>query len=92
MLRVVIVVILIFHTFTKTSIRLAATLAYMNPADIATYGQLMMFGGSGAAAGYYISGKIGPTELPQAVAAFHSLVCIIVPAIDLAHPDVKKSV
>eukprot|EP01036_Dinobryon_divergens_P022104 gene22104-30339_t len=53
---------------------LAATLAYMNPADIATYGQLMMFGGSGAAAGFYISGKIGPTELPQAVAAFHSLV------------------
>ncbi len=55
-------------------LRLAATLAYMNPADIATYGQLMMLGGSGAAAGYYISGKIGPTELPQAVAAFHSLV------------------
>eukprot|EP00597_Dinobryon_sp_UTEXLB2267_P000363 CAMPEP_0170073608 /NCGR_PEP_ID=MMETSP0019_2-20121128/10997_1 /TAXON_ID=98059 /ORGANISM="Dinobryon sp., Strain UTEXLB2267" /LENGTH=970 /DNA_ID=CAMNT_0010283251 /DNA_START=268 /DNA_END=3180 /DNA_ORIENTATION=- len=53
---------------------LAATLAYMNPADIATYGQLMMMGGSGAAAGYYISTKIGPTELPQAVAAFHSLV------------------
>lgn len=56
--------------------RLAATLAYMNPADIGTYGQLMLMGGSGAAAGYYISGKIGPTELPQAVAAFHSLVTL----------------
>mmetsp|Transcript_81271 Transcript_81271/g.159531 ORF Transcript_81271/g.159531 Transcript_81271/m.159531 type:complete len:1032 (+) Transcript_81271:101-3196(+) len=53
---------------------LAATLAYMNPADLATYGQLMMVGGAGAAAGTYISKKIGPTELPQAVAAFHSLV------------------
>jgi NAD(P) transhydrogenase len=51
---------------------LAATLAYMNPADIATYGQLMVLGGSGAAAGTYISTKIGPAELPQAVAAFHS--------------------
>lgn len=51
---------------------LAATLAYMNPADLATYGQLMLVGGSGAGAGYYISTKIGPAELPQAVAAFHS--------------------
>ena len=34
----------------------------------------MILGGSGAGAGYYISTKIGPTELPQAVAAFHSLV------------------
>lgn len=53
---------------------LAATLAYMNPADLATYGQLLLVGGSGAGAGYYISTKIGPAELPQAVAAFHSLV------------------
>ncbi len=27
---------------------LAATLAYMNPADAGTYGQLMLMGGSGA--------------------------------------------
>ena len=27
---------------------LASTLAYMNPADLATYGQLMMFGTGGA--------------------------------------------
>lgn len=53
---------------------LASTLAYMHPESIETYGQLMLMGGSGAAAGYFISTKIGPTELPQAVAAFHSLV------------------
>lgn len=53
---------------------LAATLAYMNPADIGTYGQLMVLGGSGAGIGYYLSTKIGPAELPQAVAAFHSYV------------------
>jgi NAD(P) transhydrogenase len=53
---------------------LAATLAYMNPADIATYGQLMALAGTGGGVGYFISKKIGPTELPQAVAAFHSLV------------------
>lgn len=53
---------------------LAATLTYMNPAELATYAQLLLLGGSGGATGYYISTKIGPTELPQAVAAFHSLV------------------
>lgn len=53
---------------------LAATLAYMNPGDLATYGQLMMLGGGGGAIGYWLSTKIGPTELPQAVAGFHSLV------------------
>jgi NAD(P) transhydrogenase len=44
---------------------LAATLAYMNPADVGTYGQLLLMGGTGAAAGTFISTKIGPTELPQ---------------------------
>lgn len=53
---------------------LASTLAYMNPADAATYGQLLALGGAGGGVGYYLSTKIGPTELPQAVAAFHSLV------------------
>lgn len=53
---------------------LAATLAYMNPSDLATYGQLLMLASGGGLAGYLISKKIGPTELPQAVAAFHSLV------------------
>jgi NAD(P) transhydrogenase len=53
---------------------LASTLAYMHPDQLATYGQLAIFGGSGAGLGYFISQKIGPAELPQAVAAFHSLV------------------
>lgn len=51
-----------------------ATLAYMHPENAATYGQLALMGGSGGALGYYLSTIIGPTELPQAVAAFHSLV------------------
>ena len=53
---------------------LASTLAYMNPAELATYGQLMMFGTGGAGLGYLVAQRIGPTELPEAVAAFHSLV------------------
>jgi len=53
---------------------LAATIAYMHPESAAVYAQLLLMGGSGAGLGYYISTKIGPTELPQAVAAFHSLV------------------
>lgn len=53
---------------------LAATLAYMNPAELSTYGQLLLFGTGGAGAGYLVAQRIGPTELPEAVAAFHSLV------------------
>ena len=53
---------------------LMATLATMAPESAAVYGQLAMMGGSGAALGYVVSEKIGPTELPQSVAAFHSLV------------------
>lgn len=52
----------------------AATLMYMNPENAATYGQLALLGASGSSLGYYISTKITATELPQAVAAFHSLV------------------
>ena len=51
---------------------LVATLACMNPSEASTYGQLAMLIGGGGGAGYYISTKIGPTQLPQAVAAFHS--------------------
>lgn len=53
---------------------IAATLMYMHPESAAVYGQLALLGGTGGAIGYYISTKITPTELPQAVAAFHSLV------------------
>lgn len=52
----------------------ASTLMYMSPENASTYGQLMMLGAGGSGLGYYISTKITPTELPQAVAAFHSLV------------------
>jgi len=53
----------------------AATLFDMNvPAPV--YLQLAMASGAGGAAGYYLSSIIGPTQLPQAVAGFHSLVGI----------------
>ena len=51
-----------------------ATLAYMNPAEMSTYAQLMMVGGLGGAGGYAVAQRIEPTSLPEAVAAFHSLV------------------
>lgn len=38
---------------------LASTLAYMHPADLATYGQLMMLASGGGGVGYYLSTKIG---------------------------------
>lgn len=53
---------------------IVATLAYMHPENAAVYGQLAAMTGAGGGLGYYVSTKIGPTELPQAVAAFHSLV------------------
>lgn len=53
---------------------MVATLAYMNPENASVYAQLGMLAGAGGGLGYYLSTKIGPTELPQAVAAFHSLV------------------
>lgn len=52
----------------------ASTLMYMSPENASTYGQLAVLGAGGSGLGYYISTKITPTELPQAVAAFHSLV------------------
>jgi H+-translocating NAD(P) transhydrogenase len=53
---------------------LASTLLYMQPAGMETYLQLAMLATGGGAAGVWVSKRIGPTELPQAVAAFHSLV------------------
>lgn len=55
---------------------LAATLSYMSPESLSTYGQLMLLSAGGGGIGYLISKRIGPTELPQAVAGFHSLVGI----------------
>jgi NAD(P) transhydrogenase len=39
-----------------------------------SYAQLAVFSAAGGAAGYALSSRIGPTQLPQAVAGFHSLV------------------
>lgn len=39
-----------------------------------TYGQIAAVMGAGAAGGYSIATSVGPSELPQTVAAFHSLV------------------
>ena len=52
---------------TLSACRLAATLAYMNPDFASTYAQLVALASAGGAAGYLISTRVGPTELPQAV-------------------------
>jgi len=78
----------------------ASTLMYMSPENAATYGQLALLGASGSGLGYYISTKITPTELPQAVAAFHSLVGVAATATavgdymvhDAAHVDTFHNV
>lgn len=40
------------------------------------FAQMAVLAGGGGAVGTYLSAKVGPTELPQTVAAFHSLVGI----------------
>ncbi|KAL7451758.1 hypothetical protein ACHAWC_003560, partial [Mediolabrus comicus] len=60
------------------SFGLASTLADMSVlgAEAAGFQQVALLGGVGATAGSAIASKVGPTELPQTVAAFHSLVGI----------------
>lgn len=60
------------------SFGLASTLADMSVlgAETAGFQQVALLGGVGATAGSAIASKVGPTELPQTVAAFHSLVGI----------------
>ena len=55
---------------------LSSTLGDMGLAGAALpqFVQLAVFGGAGAAVGGLVASKVGPTELPQTVAAFHSLV------------------
>ena len=53
---------------------LAATLATMHPELPETFGQFLILGTTGAAGGLGLSRRIGPTQLPQSVAAFHALV------------------
>jgi len=57
---------------------LAATAADMSIAGAtpAAFQQVGLLGGLGAAVGAGLASKVGPTELPQTVAAFHSLVGI----------------
>eukprot|EP00518_Triparma_eleuthera_P013087 CAMPEP_0182477666 /NCGR_PEP_ID=MMETSP1319-20130603/31229_1 /TAXON_ID=172717 /ORGANISM="Bolidomonas pacifica, Strain RCC208" /LENGTH=1074 /DNA_ID=CAMNT_0024678923 /DNA_START=109 /DNA_END=3330 /DNA_ORIENTATION=- len=55
---------------------LASTMGDMTlaGAGVESFEQLAIFGGTGSAIGYSLSRGVGPTELPQTVAAFHSLV------------------
>lgn len=55
---------------------LAATTSDMalSGASAASFAQAGVMGGVGAAVGAALASKVGPTELPQTVAAFHSLV------------------
>ena len=58
------------------SFGLASTLADMSilGAEAAGFQQVALLGGVGATAGAAVASRVGPTELPQTVAAFHSLV------------------
>lgn len=55
---------------------LAATTADMGVegASLAAFEQVGLLGGIGSAVGAIVASGVGPTELPQTVAAFHSLV------------------
>lgn len=57
---------------------LASTVADMSlvGAGTSAFGQVGLLGGAGVAIGSAVASKVGPTELPQTVAAFHSLVGI----------------
>lgn len=61
---------------TGVAFGLAATTADMAVAGAApaAFEQVGLLGGAGAAIGSVIASGVGPTELPQTVAAFHSLV------------------
>lgn len=61
---------------TGVAFGLAATTADMSVAGagVSAFEQVGVLGGMGAAIGSVLASGVGPTELPQTVAAFHSLV------------------
>lgn len=61
---------------TGVALGLASTTADMSleGASITAFEQVGALGGLGAAVGAVLASNVGPTELPQTVAAFHSLV------------------
>lgn len=65
-----------FLGMTGVGFGLASTAAEMSVggAGPVAFEQLGVLGGTGAAIGAFLASKVGPTELPQTVAAFHSLV------------------
>mmetsp|Transcript_2504 Transcript_2504/g.4004 ORF Transcript_2504/g.4004 Transcript_2504/m.4004 type:complete len:1047 (-) Transcript_2504:308-3448(-) len=60
---------------TGITLGLAATMGHLQPTPTETL-QIAGLLGSGGAIGYGIASRVGPQELPQTVAAFHSLVGI----------------
>ena len=61
---------------TGVGFALSSTLADMSilGAEGSSFQQVALLGGVGATAGAAVASRVGPTELPQTVAAFHSLV------------------
>lgn len=58
---------------TGVSAGLAATVGLLSPSP-EVLAQMALCGGLGGGAGLLIGSRVGPSELPQTVAAFHSLV------------------
>jgi len=83
---------------TGVGLGLAATASDMalSGASTASFAQVGIMGSVGAAVGATLASKVGPTELPQTVAAFHSLVGLAAMAGAsgefLANPDLDGGV
>jgi len=83
---------------TGVGLGLAATASDMalSGASTASFAQVGITGSIGAAVGATLASKVGPTELPQTVAAFHSLVGLAAMAGAsgefLANPDLDGGV
>jgi len=64
----------LISAMSGVSFGLAATLGTMHFESPGMYAQVFGAVGAGAGAGYYVADNVEGTSLPQAVAAFHSLV------------------